>query len=86
MTPTCPVCGCSRPIWTKELPTEPGFYYYWWDVLEKDQLLVVQIAPTKGGPLFVESITTNHNLYFYRILSEMNGEWIGPLPKPKKRR
>ncbi len=86
MQPICPICGCSRPIWTKELPTKSGIYYFWDDNLGPNEYLVVQITPFITGELQVNALTQNRDLYFDLPLKEVNGEWIGPLPRPKKRR
>jgi YHS domain-containing protein len=83
MNPVCPICGCARPIWTKEKPTIPGMYYYWNSEMKKEEFLVVQIF---GNPLTVTTLTQNRNIYFTTLINQLDGEWIGPLPRPKARR
>jgi hypothetical protein len=74
-------------IWDKETPVDIGMYYYWdLEMLKKDQILTVQICKTMAGNLVAETLTSSSDLYFYSPVEMLKGEWIGPLPLPRKRK
>ena len=88
-TIVCPLCGCAKPVWDATKPTTPGMYYYWDASLHNDQFLVVQVAPAANPDakrLVAQTLTQKTDLYFHRWVDDLSGEWIGPLPQPKKRR
>lgn len=60
-------------MWTKEIPTEPG--YYWWRLDSNDdpELLLVHI----GGSFF----RAGSELEF--LCDTQGGEWYGPLTAPE---
>ena len=69
-----------RPLhWTKESPTEPGYYWYEEDH-EKQPVYVFRGAPLHGK-------TTLYAQFFgegdvVHKVSGMSGKWAGPIQKP----
>ena len=64
--------------WTKELPTEPGFYWAWNKF--KDNLTVYEVTKD-DGELWYQCVGDRHFYYDY----EAGGQyWAGPIFPPKK--
>ena len=70
-------------FWTKELPSEPGWYWFR-NLLDKDSVLMPEIVRVRlyAGELAIENSRLSHWIghegYDY--------EWAGPIPLPEAHR
>ena len=66
-----------RLRWTKEKPTEPGWYLY----RSKESRSICEIHTTYGIPGLFCSILFGEEAI---PLSKVDGEWAGPIPEPEE--
>lgn len=71
-----------RMAW--ESPTEPGFYYYRHKWAAREHIWVAQVSRTRASGLHATVLASlEQHRVEHRPVSELHGEWYGPLPKPE---
>ena len=66
--------------WTKEKPTEIGWYWY------RDRLTepVMSLITMLDNELIMNAYRRYQNARINMLNGEYNEEWAGPIPKPKE--
>lgn len=67
--------------WTTDKPTTPGWYWWIGPLLHQQ---IVEVMPFENGDAVVFRPFCGE--YNTRMLSDMQGEWAGPIPQPEERR
>lgn len=72
--------------WTKNTPTETGFYYWQGGDLVGREVAVVQVSAyqDKERPLLAQELCAGgyKNAPKYGPAKDWGGKWAGPLPQP----
>jgi len=76
MSDPYPVRALAPLRWTKELPTQPGWYWDRWPLMP-EQVSISRITRTPGSRSL--HLVENGPLELYR-----GREWAGPIPMPEE--
>lgn len=73
-------------IWTRQIPTKPGFYYWQGGRLEGLRVAIAQVTGRHNPelPLLVSELCANgfKNAPHDGVVESWGGIWAGPLPQP----
>lgn len=64
-------------------PTEPGYYYYRHPHAPRQHIWVAQVSRVASGSLFATIYSDlERDRVSHRDVTELRGQWFGPLPTP----
>lgn len=66
----------DRLVWTRERPTEPG--WYWWRTTSHERIVQVTQMPSGSFWFFVPDVSLS--------VESSVGQWAGPIPHPEEPR
>jgi hypothetical protein len=69
--------------WTKDKPTQPGYYWYRRHMNQDVRMLLVEIA--RMYPRYKDELMASYTTHEYEPMSleTLDGEWQGPLEVPQ---
>lgn len=74
--------SANPTIWTKDLPTEPGWYWYRNDLCKDPSILKLTMSDGVLGEAYSDSESCDfHSVAFFS--SVCDAQWAGPIEPPE---